>query len=319
MSMQFEKNMSINHNVRFNIIDRATGIIVRSYEGHNQATNSMLLGMAHYLCGDGILNQGYDTLSMYIPRYISLGTMGLINQDSSTSGLPLGIGTPDTATQGSDESDYKYKVRRYTAYMNQTPGYGSDGYRNYQSPTSDAYNNDRLYYGLGPKFVNRADQTKTINCELISDSFPRVPISYRSITPENKASKPQTIDVVFSGMISTGALAQFREPAPTDHDAPNNSDHIFITEAGLWSTPTFSPNGAGLIAGYRIAPPNENNWDMSIPANQKLLEEQIIRVGINQVVQVVWKVQIGSLSQLTSRVYDTSVYVGKMQSFGGVD
>ena len=56
---------------------------------------------------------------------------------------------------------------------------------------------------------------------------------------------------------------------------------------------------------------------MSILANQKLLNEQVIRVGINQVVQVVWKVQIGSISQLTSRVYDTSVYVGKMQTFGG--
>jgi hypothetical protein len=237
--------------------------------------------MAHYLCGDGILNQGYDTLSMYIPRYISLGTMGLTNQDESDDHLPLGIGTPDTAfvpTEEEPEESYKHKVARYTAYMNQTPGFGSDGYRNYSSPSDDVYNNNRQYYGLGPKFVDRADDTKTVDCELISDSFQRAKISYRSITSENKSSKPQTLDVVFSAMISTGALAQFREPG---------RDYVFITEAGLWSTPIYSSNGAGLIAGYRIAPPNENNWDMSIPANQKLLENQIIRVGINQVVQVV--------------------------------
>jgi hypothetical protein len=194
--------------------------------------------------------------------------------------------------------------------MNQTPGFGSDGYRNYSSPSDDVYNNNRQYYGLGPKFVDRADDTKTVDCELISDSFQRAKISYRSITSENKSSKPQTLDVVFSAMISTGALAQFREPG---------RDYVFITEAGLWSTPIYSSNGAGLIAGYRIAPPNENNWDMSIPANQKLLENQIIRVGINQVVQVVWKVQIGSIRQLTSRVYDTSIYIGKMETYGGDD
>ena len=314
MSIQFEKNMTINHNVKFNIIDRATGMIVKSYEGHNQATNSMLTGMAHYLCGDGILNQGYDTLSMYIPRYISLGTMGLINQNQhdydedhpELSYLPLGIGTPDTAEQEEGETDPNYEKRRYIAYMNQTPGYGSDGYRNYTTPSEDSYNNDRQYYGLGPKFADRADQEKTINCELISDSFQRAKISYRSITPENKSSKPQTIDVVFSAMVSTGALAQFREPG---------KDYIFITEAGLWSTPTYSSNGAGFIAGYRIAPPNEANWDMNVEANRRILDNQIIRVGKNQIVQVVWKVQIGSINQLTSRVYDTSIYIGKKEDW----
>ena len=314
--MQFERNMTINHNVRFNVYDMTTGQLVKSYEGHNQATNTMLTGMAHYLMGDGILNQGFDTLRMYLPRYISLGTMGLFTQEETSDHLPKGIGTLATAPDMESPSWYEdetreSKIARYTAYMQQTPGYGSDGYMQFVHPSEDGvYNHNRDYYGLGPKFADRADDTKTINCELISDSFQRAKISYRAITPEDRSEKPQTLDVVFSAMISTGALAQFREP---------DKDYVFITEAGLWSTPVYDSNnmGAGLVAGYRIAPPNENNWDMNDVYNQQKLQEQVIRVGKNQVVQVVWKVQIGSLSQLTSRVYDTSIYIGVGEFISG--
>jgi hypothetical protein len=56
------------------------------------------------------------------------------------------------------------------------------------------------------------------------------------------------------------------------------------------------PSGSGLLAAYRIAPPNEINWDMTKEENRKLLQQSILRVGYNEVVQVVWKIQLGSIS-----------------------
>lgn len=152
------------------------------------------------------------------------------------------------------------------------------------------------------KYIKSA--APTINCELISPSFPRAQISFREIVPETHAEYPKTIDVVFSAFVSTGALAQFREPG---------KDYIFITEAGLWSRPDWSNSGDnGLLAGYRIAPPDESNWEMAkynpetkeysdtpeCAANRQLLRRNIIKVGINQVVQVIWKIQIGGIEQL---------------------
>ena len=297
---EFNKNMRIDHNVQFRVFDRATGALVKVYEGHNQATNTMLTGLAHYLCGDGVFNQGYEMLSAYVPRYISLGTMGLINQDEDEiTHLPVGISGYGVSGQGDEESDEDYEARRFNAYMQQLPSYGADGY--YINTTQ---NNNRPYLGLGPDFAHRPDTDKTINCELISASFPRAKISYRSITPENKSETPETIDVIYSAMISTGALAQFRE---------QGKDYVFITEAGLWSSPVYDNDklGRGLLAGYRIAPPNESDWDMNVQANRELLKQQVIRVGINQVVEVIWKIQIGSMAQLQTRIYDTSIYIGK--------
>ena len=300
--------MRIDHNVQFRVYDKGTGALVKVYEGHNAATNTMLTGLAHYLTGDGVFNQGYESLSNYVPRYISLGTMGLINQNEEyiedegeqvNTHLPAGICGYGVSEQGESETDEAYEARRFTAYMQQVPSYGSDGYY-----SSSAMNNNRIYLGLGPDFANRPEMDKTINCELISDSFPRAIISYRSINPEHLAETPETVDIVYSAMISTGALAQFRE---------EGRDYVFITEAGLWSTPAYdnSKLGRGLLAGYRIAPPNESDWDMNVKANRDLLKQQVIRVGINQVVQVMWKIKIGSLSQLQSRIYDTSIYIGK--------
>lgn len=301
MNVQFGRNMRIDHNVQFRVFDRASGALVKTYEGHNQATNTMLTGIAHYLQGDGILNQGIATLGMFVPKYISLGVMGLMSQEEDENGLPTGIsGYMDDMEQGDSETDEEYEIRRFTSYMQQTPSYGADGYY-----TSDADNNNRPYFGLGPAFGDRPDQTKTISCELISKAYPRSAISYRSLIPEDQSETPQTIDVIFSAMVSTGALAQFRE---------TGKDYVFITEAGLWSTPTYSAGAHnGLLAGYRIAPPNENNWDMTVEHNRDLLKQQVIRVGINQVVQVIWKIQIGSIGQLQSRVYDTSIYIGQSE------
>lgn len=304
------KRIPIRHNVSINILDQ-NGNIVSSHTGHNAATNSLLSGVAHFLTGDGVLNQGYHMLSAYVPKYISLGTMGLINQEEDEDGLPTGIGS--VSYLGLTYNDLNFdqlkmlgkesgsteqitveddEILRYSDYIQQVPGYGADGY----DPGS---NNNRPYMGLGPTYENRPYSDKTVDCELISDSFPRVSISYREIVPETEAELPQTIDVVFSAMISTGALAQFREPG---------KDYVFITEAGLWSEKTWLDGGDnGLLAGYRIVPPNEENWglipsDITSPEqakeNRQILRQNILRVGINQVVQVIWKIQLGGMDQL---------------------
>ena len=85
------KRLDMKHNVSIRVIDEPTGEVVSEHMGHNASTNSLITGIAHYLTGDGVLNQG-DILSIWVPRYISLGTMGLINQEQSDEGLPEGIG-----------------------------------------------------------------------------------------------------------------------------------------------------------------------------------------------------------------------------------
>ena len=62
----------------------------------------------------------------------------------------------------------------------------------------------------------------------------------------------------------------------------------------------------GLLAAYRIAPPDSCNWDMSKYENREILKRNVLRVGTNQVVQVIWKVQIGAIEQLTSTVIQPS-------------
>lgn len=288
--LSIAKNLGMEHNVTFRVLDEATGKVVSEHIGHNRATNSMLIGIANYLKGDGVLNQGYSMLSNNLPKYISLGTMGLINQDEDKDGLPVGIGVSETNEQGVLLSE----AERFNDYMIQAPGFGADGY-------DSTRNNNRIYSGLGPKFANR-DSNKTVRCELISETFPRAQITYRSVLPEYQAELPETIDIVYSAMISTGALAQFREPG---------KDYVFITEAGLWSKPTWNDVGAnGLLAGYRIIPPNVENHTMmpsdtvsneQAAKNREILKKQIIKVRTNQVVQVIWKIQIGAVSQFNTR------------------
>lgn len=380
-TLDLAKKISIRHNVSIRVLDE-NGQVISEHTGHNAATNSMITGVAHYLTGDGVLNQGYHMLSQYVPQYISLGTMGLINQDEDADGLPAGVGAisyKDTC----DDPDIE-EIYRFIDYITQAPGYGADGYDVNQ-------NNNRTFLGLGPKFEDRGEglpieseiiqkgdvnfdgkvdladllflvdydcgrlgrnlsqkeiiagdidgdgvighsdiakirdyiegkislselgtaeyvskNLPVINCELISDSFPRSMISFRDIVPEYESEFPQTVDVVFSAMISTGALAAFREP---------DRDYIFITECGLWSRPDHVEGGDnGLLAGYRIVPPNTNNWKMAewnpdtqkyfdsdeCKQNRRILKENIIRVGRNQIVQVIWKVQLGGMDQLGS-------------------
>lgn len=366
--LKIAKSLGMKQNITLRVIDEATGKVVQEHTAHNTVTNSMLLGIAHYLTGDGVLNQGYHMLANYVPRYISLGTMGLITQHADrVTGLPTGIGTAIPEGDGElyddliaaeaaldaaqdklaqfcpyflesgkcysgqacttcsnrlkalkDDIDAKQKAyedayealagssgteeQRLTDYMRERPGYGADGYDENQ-------NNNRKYFGLGPVFKDRPIPGRTVNCELISASFPRAEISFRDVVPEVEAELPKTIDVVFSAMISTGALKQFRE---------EGKDYVFITETGLWSQPMwpsteiiktdpheykwgdkidYECGDNGLLAAYRLAPPNEENWDMSVAENRELLKKNILRVGVNQVVQVIWKIQLGSIDQ----------------------
>lgn len=406
--IEASKNLSIRQNVSFRVIDETTGKVVQEHIGHNSATNSLLFGIAHHLVGDFVpneghsLNPGYAMLSNYVPRYISLGTMGLINQHQDSHGLPAGIGDTipgqgdeeyerllqelqdaanalslakealaldcqywpacdacaecqECATrigakkQAVDDAQAAYnaaydavmtynETARFVEYMEKVPGYGADGYDLNQ-------NNGRKYPGLGYAYSSYSNTSQyfvnditswqgylykciqdtpdpagafsetywqkmddiyqpsigtTIQLELISATFPREPISYRDIVPEYQAELPRTIDVVFSAMISTGALKQFR---------PAGQDYIFITEAGLWSRNYWDNSGEnGLLAGYRIVPPNMKNWDMTVQANRDLLKRQILKVGKNQVVQVVWKIQIGAVEHFASEVPEPETY-----------
>lgn len=328
---QAAKSMSVEHNVTFNVIDLDTGNIVQSHEGHNAATNTLLTGIAHYLAGDGVYNQAYNMLSMYVPRYISLGTMGIFCQDEDENGLPLGLGSIEDNLEGFDlEGNRLYygdpETERLCHYIAECPGFGADGYDN-------TLNNGRPYFGLGPQYINR-EFNETAYCELITPSYPRSAIALRDIVPENEAEIPKTIDIIYSGMVSTGALAQFRG---YDKETLQRKTYLFISEAGLWSKKNWSDGGEnGLLAGYRIVPPNQSNWNFGtwvegyyeedgvtwIPGhyelgldpdnnyeyneelakeqleNQEILKKNILRVERNQVVQVIWKIQIGGLEQL---------------------
>lgn len=269
--LESSKRIPIRHNVSLKVIDLSTREVVCEHTGHNASTNGLLTGIGHYLTGDGILNQGWALLNHYIPKYISLGTMGLLNQDEDASGYPAGIGV----VPGTEED-------RFKDYMIQCPGFGADGY-------DINLNNNREYLGLGPMF-NQRESEDIINCELITPDYMRSDITFREVVPETEAEFPKCIDVVFSGLIGLGTLSKFR---------PEGKDYIFITEAGLWSRKDYTEDGDnGLLAGYRIAPPDEKNWDMKVPENRELLKKQIIRVGVNQVVQIIWKIQLGGIEQL---------------------
>lgn len=300
-AFQCAKDLGVKYNVTFRILDAATGKLVSEHIGHNQATNSMLTGIAHYLKGDGILNQATHMLSRHIPRYISLGTMGLISQEEEVIAVPTETGEIDYINTGlpagigdklyeNDGKTVRSEADRFQAYINTMPGYGADGYDSNR-------NNGRNKMGLGPVFAKRdsanTENPQTVECELISETFPRAAITYREIVPETHAELPETIDIIYSAMISTGALAQFREPG---------KDYVFITEAGLWSSDVWTAGASnGLLAGYRIAPPDEKNWDMTKEENRELLKRNIIKVRKNQVVQVIWKIQIGSHRQLIGK------------------
>lgn len=440
------KRLDVKQNVTIRIIDEPTGKVVQEHVGHNSATNSLLTGIAHYLMGDGVFNQGGDILSAWVPQYISLGTMGLVSQDADSDYLPIGLGSTPLAPSGANATEQELNtVLRFTEYLNQTPGFGADGY-------SDNVNNDREWFGLGLPYSDKPakveqffgdagsntytlssqvlDESKSnivsvivypdgvinqdmhntsitrigisasnysldssgtrititngtsysgriaiqykvasdeaVNCELIKTSTLRSKITYRNIVPEVQAEIPNTLDVIYSAFISTGALKEFR----------GGSDYIYITEAGLWSRSYYDTSGDnGLLAGYRILPADDeiydvrleqsfvgdgvtttfeldkevseilsvtihgeqvtsydlvNNavvfseapqddapivvtyvttsteytWkDMTKEENRQKVQQSILRIGKNQVAQVIWKLQLGGLQQLNGLRY----------------
>lgn len=470
--LEIIKRLDVKQNVTIRVIDEPTGKVVQEHVGHNAATNSLLTGIAHYLMGDGVLNQGADTLSTWIPQYISLGTMGLSDQetevitdsDAHQYKVPRSLGDTPVAPSGATEREADLNAElRFTEYLNQTPGFGADGY--------DANsNNNRRWFGLGFPYSLKPDcrmqyfgnageteytldppvlagskdnilsvtiyppteahpageinqnehdtsvtrmvlsvndydlddtgtvlridngsqysgriaimyfveSTDAANCELIQAKYDnqgnivsttlRSKITYRNMVPEYQSEVPNTLDVILSAYVSTGALAAFR----------GDRDYIYITEAGLWSGSRYSNSGDnGLLAAYRIMPtdddipsirtsdtftgdgtettfelseviediisvtvggkevdaytydknagtitfsdaPKEDDqilveyftvdvtdtWkDMSIEANRQRVQKSIIRIGVNQVAQIVWKIQLGGLEQLNGLRY----------------
>jgi hypothetical protein len=162
-ALEIAKRLDLKQNVTIRVIEEATNKVVCEHVGHNAATNSLLTGIAHYLLGDGTLNQGSDMLTTWVPQYISLGTMGLTSQDSETYfddelemevTVPAGIGVtlpaPDSATD--EEKSLNAKLR-FTEYLNQCPGFGADGY-------DINTNNDREYFGLGLPYDERPTMQK---------------------------------------------------------------------------------------------------------------------------------------------------------------
>lgn len=280
------KNIGIKHNVCIRVLDSATGEVVSYHEGHNAATNSMIYGVGNFIAG--YTNDISGSAKNWVPKFISLGTMGLYNQDSDEEGLPSGIGASASLTEEENFEDY----------MSHCPGYGSDGYD--ANLINNRYIDGQPAFGLGPIFADRP-QSITVDCELISERFPRSAITYRDVVPEYQAEYPQTIDVVLSAMVSVGALAQFRD---------SDKDYIYITEIGLWSrnnwptnsdgTIDYNSGDNGMLAGYRIVPPDAANWDMSKEENRRILKENIIRVEKNQVAQIIWKIQLGGMDQISS-------------------
>lgn len=269
--LEIAKNLGARDNVCIRVIDEPAGKIVSEHIGHNAATNTLLSGIGQYLMGGSVTGAG-EFLEDWIPQYISLGTLGLGSQEEDEEGLPARLGDLNS----DDEEE------RFVDYLLKVPGFGSDGY-------DESLMNDRAYAGLGPIFADRASES-SIGCELISNTFPRSQITFRQLLSESRSEYPKTIDVVFSAMISTGSLAQFREPG---------KDYIFISEVGLWSSPVYASEGSnGLLAGYRICPTDSENWDMSVESNRKLLKSSIIKVGVNQIAQVIWKIQLGAIEQL---------------------
>lgn len=146
------KRLDVKQNVTIRVIDEPTGKVIQEHVGHNAATNSLLTGIAHYLMGDGVLNQGQDTLSMWVPQYISLGTMGLTSQDSDEEGLPIGLGSTLHAPENATEEEKELNVKlRFQEYVNQAPGFGADGY-----DAND--NNNREWFGLGLPYSDKPDK-----------------------------------------------------------------------------------------------------------------------------------------------------------------
>ncbi len=287
--LDIAKRLHVKQNVTIRVIDEPTGKVVQEHVGHNAATNSLLTGIAHYLMGDGVLNQGSDTLSMWVPQYISLGTMGLTAQnseeitvDGETYIVPASIGytpvAPESAT--AEEKELNAKLR-FSEYINQTPGFGADGY-------DGNANNNREWFGLGYPYSLRpanlkqdfydAGDTAYILSNTVSDASNIISVTaypgdvvdqdisdnsvVRQVLPSTEyAINQQT----FTG---TGAITEFTLDNPGvmiySVDVSVNSVEVPPTDY------TFDPN-TGTVTFVNGAPANKSVIVIKYTASQSVL------------------------------------------------
>ena len=62
-------------------------------------------------------------------------------------------------------------------------------------------------------------------------------------------------------------------------------------------------SGSTLIIVYRSGDVSGTWKDMTVEANRQKVQQSIIRVGVNQVAQIIWKIQLGGLEQLNGLRY----------------
>ncbi len=104
----------------------------------------------------------------------------------------------------------------------------------------------------------------------------------------------ETTKFVFKNDIVTEIISV----AITDQVVPEDSYSLDTnTNSIVFVTPP--DDGAIITVAYKTAYTQDSWKDMSIEANRHKVQRSILRVGINQVVQVVWKIQLGGLEQLS--------------------
>jgi hypothetical protein len=88
--MNSHRTATAINNVTIKVIDEATGRVDQVHRGKNSVTTTLLEGIAHYLQGYGLSNQG-GLLKNNLPQFISLGTMGLngVGEDSEGNEVQL--------------------------------------------------------------------------------------------------------------------------------------------------------------------------------------------------------------------------------------
>ena len=62
-------------------------------------------------------------------------------------------------------------------------------------------------------------------------------------------------------------------------------------------------SGTTLIMVYRSGDVSGTWKDMTIKANREKVQQSVIRIGVNQVAQIIWKIQLGGLEQLNGLRY----------------
>ena len=65
-----------------------------------------------------------------------------------------------------------------------------------------------------------------------------------------------------------------------------------------------APDNGSAIEVLFTAVDVTHTWkDMTVEANRQKVQQSIIRVGVNQIAQIIWKLQLGGLEQLNGLRY----------------